>query len=185
MGDTVNFPRSNKKDFHKPKQRDAAFLEKMKKDFYEKDGILYWNRDTKRGIKKDCAVGTFITSPKTGAKAISFRFNFKSYGLLVSHVVWFLNKDKWPEKEIDHINNNGDDNRISNLRECSRSQNICNTQSKKKYKGVFYCTRSGKYYAQLQKNYKVYYGGSYKTPKEASAAYLKLAQEHHKEFLRV
>lgn len=181
----MNLPRSNKKDFHKPKQRCAAFLEKIKKDFYEKDGILYWNRDAHRGVKKDDAVGTFITSPKTGARGVGFRFNFKSYGLLVSHIVWFLNNNKWPEKEIDHINNNGADNRISNLRECSRSQNLCNTRSKKKYKGVFYDKRIKKYYVQLQKNYKVISKGGFTSPLEAYAAYCSLSKAHHEDFSRL
>lgn len=40
----------------------------------------------------------------------------------------------WPEGEIDHINGIRDDNRISNLREASRSLNMRNTRSARGYK---------------------------------------------------
>lgn len=42
-------------------------------------------------------------------------------------IVWFLCKGYVPNKEIDHINRNRSDNRIENLRECDRKQNILNT----------------------------------------------------------
>ena len=45
-------------------------------------------------------------------------------------LAWFLYYGKLPEKEIDHINRNRKDNRIKNLRECTRQENIENTNKK-------------------------------------------------------
>lgn len=41
---------------------------------------------------------------------------------LYHHVVWFLCKQSWPV-EIDHIDRNKQNNKITNLRECSRIEN--------------------------------------------------------------
>lgn len=42
-------------------------------------------------------------------------------------IVWLLHYGKFPEKEIDHINRVRTDNRIENLRECTRTENIHNS----------------------------------------------------------
>jgi hypothetical protein len=42
------------------------------------------------------------------------------------HLVWLLHTGALPVGELDHINCIRDDNRIENLRECTRSQNMQN-----------------------------------------------------------
>lgn len=45
-------------------------------------------------------------------------------------IVWLICKGYYPKKEIDHINRNRADNRIENLRECTRQENIINRTAK-------------------------------------------------------
>lgn len=62
--------------------------------------------------------------------------------------------------QVDHINGNTLDNRTANLRVCTRSQNMANQKSNKKYKGVHYDSRKKKYRAQIcvnQKDIKIGY----------------------------
>ena len=40
--------------------------------------------------------------------------------------VWLVCKGRWPEGTIDHIDGDGSNNHIENLRECSLSENCCN-----------------------------------------------------------
>ena len=75
---------------------------------------------------------------------------------------------------IDHINQVKDDNRIENLRWCSKATNNRNrTQKRPKYdlpRGV-YITASGKYETQIKINRKNKYLGCYETKEEASDIY--------------
>lgn len=55
-----------------------------------------------------------------------------------------------PDGDVDHANGNTLDNRRSNLRVCSRSQNQMNAQKlrgKTPFRGVYYCTREQKWVA--------------------------------------
>lgn len=51
-------------------------------------------------------------------------------------IAWFLHYGAWPEKEIDHINGNPTDNRIENLRDVSRWENLSNMSIHRKGKLV-------------------------------------------------
>jgi len=48
------------------------------------------------------------------------------YRYLAHRLAWFYVYGAWPVSEIDHINLLKDDNRISNLRDVSRKENVWN-----------------------------------------------------------
>ncbi len=50
----------------------------------------------------------------------------RRHGFRTHRVVWAMSKGSWPDQELDHINRDTTDNRISNLRECSRTENCFN-----------------------------------------------------------
>ena len=89
---------------------------------------------------------------------------------------------------IDHINGNGLDNRRSNLRVCTMSENMMNRsktrQNSTGYKGVYNTgdSKLNPYRAKIQKNSKVYCLGHYNTPEEAARAYDAKAKELFGEF---
>jgi hypothetical protein len=84
-------------------------------------------------------------------------------------------------QEIDHINRNKLDNRRSNLRFVTRSENQLNLPAQKnakvKYKGVSLETRTGKYYSQLCIKGERHHLGTFDTPKLAYKAYLNARRE--------
>lgn len=90
-------------------------------------------------------------------------------------VIWVLAYGYIPrDKLIDHINRNRTDNRLDNLRLVSSSENNLNTSaiamSRSGHRGV-YQTRSGKYQAQIRRNGKKLYLGTFDTVDAASLAY--------------
>ena len=75
---------------------------------------------------------------------------------------------------VDHINGNTLDNRLSNLRVVTQSENLFNTKlyssNTTGYKGVCYDKHAGKYKASIRLNGKSKHLGLYSTAEEAHTA---------------
>lgn len=89
--------------------------------------------------------------------------------------------------DVDHKNSVTLDNRKSNLRVCTHSENLMNRKSISSnntsgFRGVTWSKNARKWDARLMKNYKHIYLGLFKTKKEAALAYDKAALEHFGEF---
>jgi len=91
----------------------------------------------------------------------------------------------WPKKDIDHINMNKADNRISNLREATRQENVANSNlrasNKSGIKGVWSHRIKGKWVAGISTKHI----GVFDCPAAASFAYQIKAHELYGEFARV
>lgn len=87
---------------------------------------------------------------------------------------------------VDHINRNPLDNRLSNLRPATRSENAINRGKTKAntsgYKGVALNKQTGKYKAAIRVNYELIHLGTYKTKEDAALAYNKAALKYFGEF---
>ena len=64
--------------------------------------------------------------PKTGYLYVNCRLDKKRVCVLMHHAVWAVCKGRFPERQIDHVNGNKQDNRIENLREVDPSENHLN-----------------------------------------------------------
>lgn len=98
----------------------------------------------------------------------------------VAHrLAWLYVYGEWPPMWIDHINCNGFDNRLANLRLADATQNQGNKSKNKNntsgFKGVHYHRQSRKWRASIFVNYKPRSLGLFLTREEASAAYRKAA----------
>lgn len=101
-------------------------------------------------------------------------------------LAWFLHYGEWPTCQVDHINGDRHDNRISNLRLASSSENQRNRKRPKNntsgYKGVSWIEHYQMWQATIKFDGKNKYLGRFDTPEEASDAYNKAALRHHGEF---
>lgn len=103
-----------------------------------------------------------------------------------SHVVWALHKGYFP-KEIDHIDQDKDNDRIENLREATRRENCCNRKKWRgegKYKGVYPSNNGLKFVAQIRHKGKLYHLGTFDTEDLAKEAYDKKCIEFFKEYAK-
>ena len=98
-----------------------------------------------------------------------FGKNFKR-----SRVIFALYHGKWPENDIDHINQIRDDDRIVNLREVTHQENMRNipmlSTNTSGVTGVGWYKPSGKWKAQIQNSGKGIYLGYFRDKQDAIAA---------------
>lgn len=90
-------------------------------------------------------------------------------------LAWFYVHGVWPSELLDHINGDTSDSRITNLRECTNTENIRNQRRHKNnqsgYKGVHWYGQSAKWRAALMVDRKSVYIGLYDSPLAAAQAY--------------
>lgn len=105
---------------------------------------------------------------------------------MAHRIAWVIFFGEEPKSELDHINGNKADNRISNLREASHSENLANRKAQKNnmtgFKGVSYHKHSGRFMARAVKNGKTFNLGYFNTADEAHEAYKKIALSLHGDF---
>lgn len=152
-------------------------------DYDPETGVFTWRRRSdvpKEWNTKYAGTKAGSPEPVSGYERISIGDRiFKAHRL-----AWVWMTGDSPEHEVDHINCDRMDNRWCNLREATHSQNRANiaTWGSLGLKGV---TQYGnRFMAKITKHGKYYYLGTFDSPEEAHAAYMKAARELHGEFAR-
>jgi len=120
-------------------------------------------------------------------KNINWQFNGIRYA--VNHNLDYMHRfimNTPADMDTDHINHDTLDNRKSNLRICTRSQNLANmalsNNFTSKYKGVSWCNRNKKWVCQISYKSKRIKLGYFTSEIEAAKAYDKKAIELFGEF---
>lgn len=148
---------------------------------YDPDtGIFRWRVARNNRIKAGSIAGSF----KRATGYVEIHIDNKCY--LAHRLAWFYMAGEWPADDIDHRNLAKDDNRWSNLRPATQSQNNANRRvmgnSKTGIKGV--TKTRDRYRAQITVNGKRKYLGTVDNPVLASYLYRLAAVIYHREFAR-
>jgi hypothetical protein len=137
-------------------------------DYDPATGVFRWKRTRGRMAKAGSQAGTIAPS---GHRVIQInRICYKAHRLAVFYVT-----KCWPDRLLDHINMQPDDNRISNLRPADCCENNWNRRVQSNnisgHRGVYFSAGKGKWCAQIRYR-KIYrYIGTFESKDAAISAY--------------
>lgn len=145
-------------------------------DFFEADfetGRVYWK--VRRGTKIRAGDEAGCIDSVGRWKLCCQGFTFRRY-----QAIWCLKHGAFPEIQIDHINRNPLDDRLSNLRLVTNEVNSwnkgLNSNNRSGVKGVY--LSKGRYVANIFIQGKTLYLGTFDTLEEATKCRQKKEQEH-------
>lgn len=108
---------------------------------------------------------------------------------LAHRLAWLYAHGKFPEKDLDHVDGDRGNNRLSNLREATRAENMQNrvpTPGASGFPGVYCSTNNGSrtprkkaWCARIRAGADRRHLGYFATPEEAHAAYITAKAEVH------
>jgi hypothetical protein len=148
-------------------------------DYDQNTGVFTWRTDRAPNAKLGAKTGRHDKYGYTKIKILG-RVH------LAHRLAWLHVHGEWPTGEIDHINGDRADNRITNLRLATRSQNGCNTRRSSRntsgVKGVRWHKHARKWAAQIKANGRYRSLGYFDAIEDAAAAYRASALKHFGEF---
>ena len=143
-------------------------------------GVVTWIDATKAHARLNGSEAGSLRRPSHGSKRYAY-VKVDGRPLKRSHIVFLFGAGQWPAEQIDHINGDSTDDRFSNLREASATQNAWNHKKRAKQSGLPMGVRalaSGKFHARIACNKQKFIFGPFATASEAQAVY----QQKRKEF---
>jgi hypothetical protein len=164
---------------YRTKNKNIKISKELLMEHYKYDattGIFIRNKST-GGYRKKTVAGTF-------SKDGYIRITILGKQYLAHRLVWLYEYGEMPKHQIDHINGNRSDNRLSNLRAATNKQNMENintkSNSKSGIRGVYsYKIKNTiKWGARLMHNYKTIHLGVFNDIDSAKRA-RKLGEEKY------
>lgn len=163
-------------------------------DYDPSTGVFHW---------RERPLSMFRTTPKRTAEHSRAIWNKRYAGKVISSVTaygyariqifqtyyfahriaWMLMKHQWPVNDIDHINGNRLDNRISNLRDATRAENLQNLKKSgigaSGYKGAHWNSERRKWKSSIKLHGVTHHLGYFSSKEEAHNAYVKAKRRLH------
>ncbi len=157
-------------------------------DYDPETGVFRW-KVARRGSRN--GVGAVAGTVRDKGEPNSYLVIWIGGVLHRAHrLAWLHVHGRWPPEGIDHINGDGLDNRMVNLRECTQQQNNGNRKRLSRhntsgYRGVTWKADRSKWKAYISRNDRQCHLGYFDTAEDAYEAYCAAARAHFREFASV
>ena len=156
--------------------------------YQPESGCFFWNVESRSGFQQSVInhmPGDEAGTPRKSDGRIVIRIDGRTY--LRYRLAWLWMTGQWPIREIDHVDGDPANDRISNLREASRGLNQQNirrpikTKKSSKYLGVFANKkgRAAPWRAAIGDRGRQIHLGAFMTEEEAHEAYLSAKRRLH------
>lgn len=139
-------------------------------DYDPDSGILRWRVRPSQAVKAGSIAGSVESNGYVRIRILGKK-------VLAHRIAWAIYYGEFPNQgvDIDHVDGDKSNNRISNLRLATRSQNCANRPAPRVntsgFKGVYLNSRNGKYHAQIGVDGTRHHLGFFDTKEEAGAAF--------------
>lgn len=149
-------------------------------------GLFYWLIDIRCGANgRLFRQAGDVAGGKTDSGYVVICVDYQRF--YAHRLAWFMTFGEWPSAKLDHENTVRSDNRLSNLRSATESQNRSNTKvrSRSGFKGVRIPKHApNSFIAQITIRGEGKYLGCFTSAEQAHAAYCRAATEAFGEFAR-
>lgn len=146
-------------------------------DYNPETGVLTWRGKGSRKLLPGAVAGTLHHSGY-----VQVRIEGVIY--LAHRLIWKRQTGQDPVGELDHRNGVRSDNRWTNLRPSTSSQNKVNRPALNAHRGVHFVASRGKFGAQIKIERKHSWLGLFDAPEAACAAYHEASVRLHGSFAR-
>lgn len=161
-------------------KNDSTLTQSRLKELYSYDG------ESGTFTRLKTVGGRWLAGAVVGAKNSSGYIQIRIDGgrYLAHRLAFFYANGSWPIGEIDHIDGEKRNNKLSNLRDVTHSENMQNQlvahgRTKSNRLGAHYQSRSNKWLAQIVLSGNLVHLGSFDTPELAHEAYLLAKRQLH------
>lgn len=147
--------------------------------YYPDTGEFYWLDSASNRAPAGSRAGSIHL--KTGYWTIGI--DGIRYG--AHRLAWLYMIGRWPDPEVDHKDTNRTNNRWTNLREATRTNNNGNRkQTRPTLKGAYWDARRQKWYSKIKCHHRSEWLGCFSTELAAHEAYCLAAHRHFGEYAR-
>lgn len=155
-------------------------------DYDPQTGVFVWTAPNPKSRYK---AGTIAGTTKFVSEHLSYVMICIDQNTYPAHrLAWLYVSGEWPRDVVDHINGDGLNNTIANLRQATRSQNQCNRRVSKNNKsgasGVHPEKRTGKWTAEIFCQKRKFFLGTFSTFEAALSARQQAENTKFAEFRR-
>lgn len=167
--------KSKRREAHAPSELQALLA------YDPGTGVLTWKRRSGNPAFNARAAGKAAGHAKSDKNTSYINIAVEGKFYKGHRVAWAIHYGTWPDHEIDHIDGDGLNNRITNLRDVPSAINKRNARMRSDnstgYTGV-YRTRHGRWQASLRINGRQIHIGHYRTAEDAADARRAAQNEH-------